>query len=276
MKDAHAVFATSWPTAYPVFNSRCAGKRFYFVQDFEPYFYPVGSWSFLAENTYRMEFHAITAGRWLAQKLTSEYGMATDSFEFGSDTSHYWRCPAVTRRGIVFYARPEAERRGFELGLMALEILASKRKDLDIHFYGKKMGKLSFPIIDHGRVAPKELNDIYNQCYAGLSLSLTNASLVPHEMLAAGCIPVVNDADHNKIVLNNQYIRYAGCNPVTLAAELDAVASMVDFESVSKMAAASVRSINWEDAGASVDAILRQHIRAQTGYVGQRLQLLKI
>jgi hypothetical protein len=37
------------------------------------------------------------------------------------------------------------------------------------------------------------------------------------------------------------------------------------------MAAASVRSINWDAAGASVDAILRQNIRAQAGYVEQRL-----
>ena len=61
MADAHGVIATSWASAYPVFNARCAGKRFYFVQDFEPDFYPVGVERLLAENTYRMGFHAITA-----------------------------------------------------------------------------------------------------------------------------------------------------------------------------------------------------------------------
>ena len=91
MEDAHAVMATSWATAYPVFNSNCAGKRFYFVQDFEPYFHPVGALNLLADNTYRMGFHAITAGRWLAQKLSSEFAMSADSFEFGCDTSCYRR-----------------------------------------------------------------------------------------------------------------------------------------------------------------------------------------
>lgn len=38
---------------------------------------------------------------------------------------------------------------------------------------------------------------------AGLTLSLTTVSLVPLEMLAAGFIPVVNDADHSRIVLAN-------------------------------------------------------------------------
>jgi hypothetical protein len=35
----------------------------------------------------------------------------------------------------------------------------------------------------------------------GLVLSATNMSLVPYEMLAACCIPVVNDAEHNRCVL---------------------------------------------------------------------------
>jgi len=258
MEDAHAVVASSWPTAYPVFNSRCAGKRFYFVQDFEPYFYPIGVSNLLAENTYRMGFHAITAGRWLAQKLSAEFGMSTDSFEFGCDTSRYHRLQQSRRVGVVFYARPEAARRGFELGLMAIEAFAARRPDIELHFYGEKMGKLSFPFEDHGRVSPDDLNNIYNRCYAGLSLSLTNVSLVPHEMLAAGCIPVVNDAVHNRIVLENPFVRYAPPYPHALASELEALVMTSDFDSLSRAAAASVRSATWEDAGATVDAIFQR------------------
>jgi O-antigen biosynthesis protein len=262
MEDAHAVLATSWATAYPIFNSRCAGKRFYFVQDFEPYFYPVGAYNLLAENTYRMGFHAITAGRWLAQKLESEFGMSADSFEFGCDKSCYQRLPNSKRRGVVFYARPEAARRGFELGLMAIEAFAARRPEIDIHFYGDKMGKLPFRFIDHGRVSPAELNQIYNQCYAGLSLSLTNVSLVPHEMLAAGCIPVVNDAAHNRIVLNNSFVRYAPAYPLALASELERLVTTPDFDSLSQSAAASVSSTTWDDAGAQVDGIFQKTLGA--------------
>lgn len=263
MEDAHAVVATAWQTAYPVFNSRCSGKRFYFVQDFEPYFYPVGALSVLAESTYRMGFHAITAGRWLSQKLSAEYGMSTDSFEFGSDTSRYQRLQGSKRSGVVFYARPEAARRGFELGLMALEVFASRRPEIELHFYGNKMGRLPFRFVDHGRVAPEELNQIYNRCYAGLSLSLTNVSLVAHEMLAAGCIPVVNDAIHNRIVLDNPFVRYAPPDPQALASELETLVISRDFESLSRAAAASVRSATWDDAGATVDAIFQRVLDAK-------------
>ncbi len=262
MEDSNAVVATSWLTAYPVFNSRCTGKRFYFVQDFEPYFYPLGALNLLAENTYRMGFHAITAGSWLAPKLRKEYHMDADFFEFGCDTSCYYRLPNSKRCGIVFFARPEATRRGFELGLMAIELFAGRRPEIKIHFYGDKIGKLPFVFIDHGRVTPERLNSIYNKCYAGLSLSLTNVSLVPHEMLAAGCIPVVNDTDHNRIVLNNSFIRYAPPDPHALASELEALVDTENFDSMSHAASDSVQSTKWEDAGASVDQIFRRTLLA--------------
>jgi hypothetical protein len=258
MEDAHAIVATSWATAYPVFNSRCAGKRCYFVQDFEPSFYPAGALSLLAENTYRMGFHAITAGRWLAQKLSAEFGMSADAFNFGSDTFCYHRKENSSRNGVVFYARPEAARRGFELGLMAMELFAARHPEIELHFYGNKMGKLPFRFVDHGRIAPQELNDIYNRCYAGLSLSLTNVSLVPHEMLAAGCIPVVNHGVQNEIVLDNPFVRYAPPYPQALASELEALVMTPDFDSLSRAAALSVRTASWDDAGATVDAIFRR------------------
>ena len=159
---------------------------------------------------------------------------------------------------MVFYARPEAARRGFELGLMAIEAFAIRQPEIELHLYGDKMGKLPFRFVDHGRVSPQELNTIYNQCYAGLSLSLTNVSLVPHEMLAAGCIPVVNDAAHNRIVLDNSFVRYAQPYPQALAAELEALVTIPEFDSLSQAAAASVRSATWDDAGATVDAIVRR------------------
>jgi hypothetical protein len=257
MDDAHIVMATGWPTAYPAFNSKCAGKRFYFVQDYEPFFHPTGAASLLAENTYRMGFHGITAGKWLVSKLSEEFGMSADFFDFGCDSSSYSRLERSNRTGLVFYARPEAARRGFELGLMALEVFAARHPEITLHFYGELMGSLPFKFVNHGRVTPKALNEIYNSCYAGLSLSLTNVSLVPHEMLAAGCIPIVNDALQNRIVLDNPFVHYAAPFPQALASALESVVMDPDFESLSAAAARSIKGITWDDAGAKVDQILR-------------------
>lgn len=260
MCDAHGVVATGWPTAYPVFNSRCAGKRFYFIQDFEPSFYPAGSLSSLAESTYRMGFHGITIGKCFASKLVNDFGMVVDSFDYGCDLSQYARILTSERKGIVFYARRESPRRGFELGMMALEYFASRHPNVEIHIYGDQLGKLSFPFVGHGRVPPAALNALYNRCYAGLNLSFTNVSLVAQEMLAAGCIPVVNDTPLIREDLKSAFVRYAAPFPQALASELEAVVTQADFESLSLAASASVSKVTWEMAGAAVDSIIRRGI----------------
>lgn len=259
MRDAHAVVATSWSTAYPVFNAACAGKRFYFVQDFEPYFDPVGAYNVIAENTYRMGFHGITAGAWLAQKLTREYGMQTDSFPFGCDTSVYRHDPACRRSAVAFYVRTGTPRRGTELGLLALELFAKRHPQVQIHLFGERLEDLNFKCINHGVVRPAKLNEIYNQCLAGLCLSFTNLSLVPYEMLAAGCIPIINDAEHNRVVLGeNPHVRYSLPTPHALAAALEDLMRTPDSSALSLMAAESVKSTTWDQAGAAVDAAFRR------------------
>jgi glycosyltransferase involved in cell wall biosynthesis len=257
MADAHAIIATSWPTAYPVFSATSAGRKFYFVQDFEPSFYPTSSNSILAENTYRMGLHGITAGSWLAGLLRRDYGMKANHFDFGCDVDHYHRDDRdAPRKGVAFYARPNATRRAFEIGIMTLELLAKRRPDVDLHLYGSPIGPLPFRFINHGLASPRELNAIYNQCFAGLTLSLTNVSLVPHEMLAAGCIPVVNDAEHNRAVLDNPHVRYAPLSPHALARAIEEIADSPDQAVRSRAAAASVRARSWDDAGQQVAEIL--------------------
>ena len=258
MADAHAVVATAWQTAYPVFNARSAGRRFYFVQDYEPYFYPMGSNAVFAENTYRMGFHGITAGRWLAEKLRADFGMPADHFPFGCDTEKYCLKPTSPRSGIAFYARIGNARRAVELGMLALELFARRQPDCDIHVYGERIEDLSFRRVNHGLVSPPQLNEIYNRSFGGLSLSLTNVSLVPHEMLSAGCIPVVNDAEHNRIVLDNPYVRYAEPTPQALAAALEEIVTAPNFADLSRRGAESVVSVGWDDAGAAVDATFRR------------------
>lgn len=262
MPDADAVIATSWQTAYAVFNAACAGKRFYFVQDFEPFFEPVGAYSVIAENTYRMGFHGITAGAWLTQKLSREYGMQADYFPFGCDLSVYRFEPTSRRSGVAFYVRTGTPRRGTELGLLALELFAKRQPQIQIHLFGEKLEDVPFKCINHGLVTPARLNEIYNQCFAGLCLSFTNVSLVPYEMLAAGCIPIVNDAEHNRIVLGNPHVCYSAPTPHALAKALEDLVQTSDFNALSRRAAEGMKSTTWDEAGAAVDAALRRALNS--------------
>jgi glycosyltransferase involved in cell wall biosynthesis len=260
IEDAHAIFATAWETAYPVLASPARGTRFYLVQDFEPSFYPAGSEYLLAEATYRFGFHGVTAGRWLSGLLRRDYGMPADSFDFGRDLTYALdRAVAPEQRtGVCFYSKPDTPRRAHELAVLALDLFAKRHPEVDIHLYGIEAKRLPFAATDHGLQTPQQLNDLYNRCVAGLVLSATNVSLVPHEMLAAGCIPVVNDAEQNRIVLDNDHVAYAPATPFDIAEALCAVVerSVAERGAIAAAAAESVGDTSWEDAGAAVVRIV--------------------
>jgi glycosyltransferase involved in cell wall biosynthesis len=266
IEDAHAVLATSWETAYPVLASPAKGARCYFVQDFEPSFYPAGSLALLAEETYRFGFHGVTAGRWLAQLLRREYGMPAAHFDFGCDLEHYALAGSPERDGVCYFCRPSTPRRAHELALVALGLFAARHPEVAIHTYGEHPGGLPFATIDHGLLTPEQLGELYRRCVAGLVISATNVSLVPHEMLAAGCIPVVNDAEHNRIVLDNEHVAYAAATPFELADALSRLVSRSPDRraTAASEAAASVDSISWAQSGAQVERILRDVVGSRS------------
>ena len=63
--DILLVIATSWDTVS--FVKKLSGYKMYFVQDYEPYFYPFGELSLLAKKTYEQGLHMVS----FAQKAIS-------------------------------------------------------------------------------------------------------------------------------------------------------------------------------------------------------------
>jgi glycosyltransferase involved in cell wall biosynthesis len=266
LADCDALFATSWTTAYPVRNARVDASKFYFVQDFEPWFYPVGTDSVLAENTYRFGLYGITAGNWLSQKLRSDYGMSCDHYEFGSDFGRYHFDNSQRRKKIFFYARPVTPRRGFELGVLALDRFHRMRPDYEIHMAGWPVRGwlLPFPFVDHGVLPLDSLNALYNECAAALMLSLTNFSLLPLELLAAGCIPVINDGPNNRLVSNNPNLVFTRPTPHALSDALVGVVDQPDLPAKAQLASRSVEALDWDESGAQLERIMLQVCGAES------------
>ena len=79
-----------------------------------------------------------------------------------------------------------------ELGLLlALELLHRQRPDLRIVLYGThNLVRAPFASEQLGVETSERLSRLYAEATVGLSLSLTNYSLIPNEMLACG-LPVV-------------------------------------------------------------------------------------
>lgn len=205
MKFAHATLATSWQTAYAVNRFDNTISKFYFVQDYEPLFFPVGSEYTFAENTYRFGFRGITAGDWLKDKLHDEFGMETDSFGFSYDRQLYQ--PGEKRdekNRIFFYARPYTARRAFEFGLIVLTELSRKIPELEVVFAGEDISKykIDFRHINAGIVPLSELSDLYAQCDMCLILSDTNLSLLPLEVMASNSVAVCTKGANSEWLVN--------------------------------------------------------------------------
>lgn len=263
-EESDALIATGWETAYPAFNIKTGAHKFYFVQDFEPYFYGVGSRYVLAENTYRMNFYGITAGPWLTKRV-HEYGMKADYFDFGADLDIYRPKTTIQKKKkICFYARPVTERRAFEIGVMALEIFKTKHPEYEIDFVGWDVSnfKIPFKFENRGIITHDELAELYHESVACLVLSLTNVSLLPLELLAGGCIPVMNDGENNRMVLHgmDKYVDYVPTNPIELADALCRAVERADIEAHAKAASHSVSSLSWDNSYKKVEQILMDQV----------------
>jgi glycosyltransferase involved in cell wall biosynthesis len=259
LKSMDAIVSSSWETAHASQLVPSDAKRLYFVQDFEPYFYPSGSLQLMAEQTYKYGFTAITAGRWLSHKLSSEYGMQAHSFDFAVDDVKYRLTNSRARKDVFFYARPSTPRRGFELGILALAELKRRKPEVVIHFAGEDIPTeaVPFEFISHGIMPTTELTALYNRCAAALVISTTNFSLLPLELLACGVTPVVNDAPNNTMVSQNEHIRYVEPFPNLLADELQDAIEGSSAQSVTAMST-SARSFTWDDSGAQFVTALQR------------------
>ena len=213
--------ASSWDTAHVLAaRGTPAQHRFYFAQDFEPYFYPRGSMYALAEDTYRFGFRHIAMGHMVQHLIEREVGAPSVVAPFGCDTGVYRLENLGPRTGVVFFVRPGADRRGFILAKLALEEFHALHPEQVITTYGDRPERWHVPHVHAGKLTPVDLNNLYNRSLAGLALSFTNVSLVTEEMLAAGMTPVVNDSPLARMDLRNDYVSWAKPTPSEIAAAL--------------------------------------------------------
>jgi len=250
-----SVVASSWQTAH-VAAGRAAGRSrlFYFVQDFEPYFYPRGAFYALAEDTYHFGMTNIALGRMVAECLDA-IGAPYELVPFGCDTSAYRRMPGAARDGVSAYLRVMNDRRGYLLIRAALERFHALRPEQAIHVYGDDVTDWRIPVVSHGRLTPAELNRLYNSVHGGLAMSFTNVSLVAGEMLAAGAVPVQNDNRLARLDLEHPDAVWAAPDPASLA---QALADVVDrsLAAGGRRELSDFTPVGWEATQTAVAGIL--------------------
>lgn len=210
--ESDVLICTYWTTAYIAKNNETKAKLIvYFLQDFEPMFFPMGLDYVRASATYKFGFYPITSGPWPLKMLKDHYGVSDGTFfRFPIDRNIYYPLSQIDKKDnlkIVYFARPDMPRRCYPLGVEALGIVKERRPDVEIIFYGDHADKfcnIPYEVTKLGMLREiSDLGDLYRSAYMGICFSTTNPSLVPFEMMACGC-PVVD------LEVNGNDVNYGG------------------------------------------------------------------
>lgn len=185
------------------------GYLIYFVQDYEPYFCPVGDRYFLSKKAYELGEDIISLGNWNIEEIkknckhNAELGTMY-SIEFPFESQEY---PYVQRQfaeyrdkkeiNIAVYIKRESKRLpGIVMSMLAhtSQEFAKHGEHLHIYYFG--LHKVEKPMVgtNLGRISKKEIQKLYAKCDFGLVASMTNISLVPYEMISSG-LPVIEFKD---------------------------------------------------------------------------------
>jgi len=265
IKDCDALIATSWQTAYPVKAIQNCRHKFYFVQDFEPWFYPMGAEYKFAENTYKFGFNHITAGPWLTKILRENYQAQADYFDLAYDHKiyhpNYQKRERKDKRAIIaFYARPATPRRAFELGVQAFRELNRRGVDFEVWLFGWENGgfEAKFKCRNLGVLDQKNLACVYNNVDLSVVFSTTNYSLLPQELMAC-CCPVLDlkGPTTEAIFQDNENIFLAEPDPIKIADKIEFILTNKDIrDRVVKQAGQYVQQFSWKKSAKKVESIL--------------------
>ena len=189
--DTHkAAICTQWKSAYDFKNIPFNGQVFYFVQDFEPLFYACGSDYMRALVSYRQNFQTICYGRWVAAQLKDNVGVEASVISFTLDHATYCRPSreAIRDIDILVYARPDQDRRCFDLIVEGLIILKRHRPETKIALFGEEnYPDFGFEFENLGSFSSlAELAALYRRTKVGVCYSPTNPSQLGYEMVACG------------------------------------------------------------------------------------------
>lgn len=210
---ADVTVATLWTSAYQVMKFRNTLGKFYFIQDFEPLFYPAGSYYALSEATYRFGFHGIVNTPGLYNFITKTYGMKAEYFIPAVDSYIFYPEEKPNKKEdhikLFLYGRPYHERNAFELALATSKKIKSILGDkIEIISAGSEWDEKVYGvkgIVENlGLLSYEETATLYRTCDLGLIFMFTkHPSYIPLELMASGTIVITNYNDANKWLLKD-------------------------------------------------------------------------
>ena len=199
--DVDATICTLWTTAYYSLKFNKAKKKFYFIQDYEPQFYPAGSTMGQVEATYRFGFYGIANTESLKQIYSKQYDGLAEHFDPALDHEVFYPPTIdITNETITIfsYGRPDHPRNGFEISMNVFKKLKEK--------YGNKIRIISAGAIwnpkdiglegvieNWGILNYIDTGEIFRKSDIGVVMIYTkHPSYIPLELMACKCLVVSN------------------------------------------------------------------------------------
>jgi O-antigen biosynthesis protein len=214
LPECDVTICSFWVSAYLLLKFNKTKRKYYFVQDYEPLFYPGGSTYALAESTYRFGFRGLVNTPGLLAAVNQRHGMEGISFVPAVDKSIYY--PDLTktnkRTKIFFYARPNNPRNAFNLGITIIQKLVEEwgekieiltaGAEWDESLYGLKGKITNLGLLQ----SIEEVAALYRSCDIGFVYMLSkHPSYQPFEFMASGMATVTNNNEDNLWFLKDGY-----------------------------------------------------------------------
>jgi O-antigen biosynthesis protein len=213
IEEVDATICTLWTTAYYSLKFNKTKRKFYFIQDYEPLFYPAGSESALVDATYQFGFYGIANTITLKNIYENEYNGIAEYFNPCVDKTVFFPIVKPGKKEsytVFFYGRPGHPRNGFELGIAALRKLKEKMGGkVNIVTAGAIWDPSHFGlegVVENlGLLSYEETANLYRRCDLGLIMMFTrHPSYIPFELMASGCLVVTNFNRANTWLLHNK------------------------------------------------------------------------
>ena len=207
-------FCTFWVSAYFLLKFNKTKRKYYFIQDYEPLFYPGGTTFALAESTYRFKFRGVVNTPGLLAAVNQRHGLEGISFIPAVDRKLYHpdaSAKDTKRVKVFFYARPNNPRNAFNLGIQIIKQLTQKYGDkIEIVTAGAEWKERQYGlrnlVNNKGLIKTlPEVADLYRECDIGFVYMLSkHPSYQPFEFMASGMATVTNNNEDNLWFLKHE------------------------------------------------------------------------
>lgn len=239
--------ATGWWTAYAITDviewqartyNKKLGQLIYFIQDYEPGFYPWSSRYLMSENTYCLDIPTVAI---FNSKLLQDF-FTNNGYKFykqyffepilNRQLKEYLLCRMnkVERKNqIIVYGRPTVQRNAFELIILALKQWAttlSNSEEWKVYSVGEEHADImlgeNLRLVSLGKLTLEQYARTMLQTKIAISLMVSpHPSYPPLEMATFGIKTITNEY-HNKDLgsFNDNIISLKNCSPRAISQQL--------------------------------------------------------